>query len=183
MFFPNKRRHADQAVESTKYVMRPWAFVAAIVGLASLVFGVWALVRTGLNTNDLYTPRDQLLGVPYTPAFALGVVGFGVLMLVAAAGHFVGPFLMTILGLAAGVLGAFIVTGTYLRHLNRWMAADDTTGWVLLIVGGLCLAAAAVLPTMTFRRDTVTREHAREVEAPPRHHWWHPTPHGGSPVA
>jgi hypothetical protein len=173
----------DQTVDSRERVFRPWALVAAVIGLGAIALGVWALVKTGLDTKRLFGPRAEVLGLPHTPALALGEIGFGVLMLLAAASRTAGRLLMMILGVAAATFGVLVLTDTYTGHLGRWTAADDSTGWLYVIVGAVAIVAAAVLPTMRSRHSVVTDERAREFErvtpAEPRRQSWQST-HGSA---
>jgi nitrate reductase gamma subunit len=178
--FGTKTRDADETVQTTERVFRPWAMVAGIIGVVAIVFGVWALIKTGLNTDHFFAPEKEVLGLPYTPALALGEIGFGILMLFAASSRMVGPLMMTILGAGAFAFGVLVVTDTYSSRIQAWTAADDATGWVFIILGAVAVVAAAVLPTVAWRRETITRERAQATQPEPREHWWQPTHQGGA---
>ena len=178
--FRTKSRDADESVQTTDRVFRPWAAVAAVVGVAAIVLGAWALIETGLDTENFFGPREEVLGLPHTSALALGEIGFGVLLLVAATSRAFGPLLMTLLGAAAVAFGVLVVTNTYSGRLDNWTAANDTVGWMFIIVGAITIFAAAVLPTMAYHRETITRDRVIEPQTESRRHWWQSSRRGSA---
>jgi hypothetical protein len=148
-------------VDVTEHVIRPWRIVAFVVASGSLALGIWALARTGLDLDHLFRPERRVLGLPHTPALALGEIAFGVVMVLAATSPIVGRLLMIVAGAAVAIGGVLVVTDTFERRIDRWTAANDTSGWLFIVVGALVVLAAAMLPTLASRDRTVTRDDHR----------------------
>src|SRR5262249_41744048 len=74
---------------------------ALVLGVLAVALGLYALIRSGLDTQDLSHPHQRTFGVEHTPLLALCAFGFGVLLVLAAMGRRVGR---VILGLSCAVL-------------------------------------------------------------------------------
>lgn len=135
----------------------PAQLVAFVIGGASLVFGIVALARTGLDLDDVTRPEDSVLGFVHTPLLALAEIGFGVLMLLAALAP-AGRVLMAFLGLVALAFGILIVADAWPARLQDWFGVTDDHGWLFIVVGGISVVAALLLPTV----HTRDRHHVSE---------------------
>ena len=82
-------------------------------GSFPIALGVWALIKTGLNTDHIFTPTEDVLGLPHTPALALAEIGFGIVLLLAAATGAFGTFLIAVLGVASVVFGVIVVSDSW----------------------------------------------------------------------
>ena len=138
--------------------MRPANVIAAVVGILSIALGVWALIKTGLNTDHIFTPTTEVLGLPHTPALALGEIGFGILLLFAAATRTFGTVLIALLGVASLAFGVIVVSDSWSGRVERWTAASHDNGWMFILIG-VVFILAAVLPLFVSKRTT--------PEAPP----------------
>src|SRR5262245_27983560 len=74
---------------------------AVILGVVAIVLGMYALLRSGLDTTDLSQPRQRTFGVETTPLLSLCSIGLGVFLLLGATGARVGR---VILGLSCALL-------------------------------------------------------------------------------
>jgi uncharacterized membrane protein len=184
----------DHDVIVERRVVRPWAIVALVVGIAAIAFGVWGLVRTGLNSDHIFTPTKDVLGVHQTPALALGEIAFGLLLLIAASMPAVGRVLMALLGAASLAFGVVVLADGWSHRIDRWTAANDTTGWMFVVVGAV-IFLSALLPTMRSEREVAAEQPVTAAESgadatdaerradrtPASHergrHWWQPV-HG-----
>jgi hypothetical protein len=178
-------RDVDRDVTESRRVWSPWALFALAVGVASIVLGAWAIGRTGLNTDHWFTPTREVLGVRHTAVLALGEIAFGVLVLAAASGGWLGRIWTAMYGTAAIVFGVLVVAHAWSGRLREWTGLHDRNGWVYL-GGGAVAVFAVTLPTVVAHRtvvhdhDQVVREVPREqsrvddtrVAGGPRRHWW-----------
>jgi hypothetical protein len=146
----------DEAVRPG-HAWSPAQIVAFLIGAASLAFGIVALVRTGLDLGDLTGPEDTVLGFTHTPLLALVEIGFGALMLLAALSPG-GRVLMAFLGAVALAFGILILADAWPGRFQDWFAVDDDNGWLYVVVGGVSLLAALLLPTV----HTRDRRHVTE---------------------
>jgi hypothetical protein len=184
----------DRDVVVTHRVVRMWAIAAVVIGIAAVTFGIWALARTGLNTDHIFTPTKDLLDVHQTPALALGEIGFGILLLIAASMPAIGRGLMALLGAASLASGVIVLADGWSHRIDHWTAANDTTGWLAVVVGGVTLLSALFLPTMRSDREVADRRVVAATDADERatdadrraepsrscprgRHWWQPA-HG-----
>jgi hypothetical protein len=184
----------DPDVVVTHRVVRLWAIAAVVIGIAAVVFGIWGLARTGLNTDHIFTPTRDVLDVHQTPALALGVIGFGVLLLIAASMPAIGRGLMALLGAASLASGVIVLADGWSHRIDHWTAANDTTGWLAVVVGGVTLLSALFLPTIRSDREVADRRAVATTESDERatavdrraepspsglrgRHWWQPV-HG-----
>jgi hypothetical protein len=86
-----------------------------VIGILAIALGVWALIKTGVNTDHIFTPSKEVLGLPHTPALALGEIAFGILLLIASVLGRFGAFLVALLGVVALILafGLTLAVGRY----------------------------------------------------------------------
>jgi hypothetical protein len=139
--------------------------IAAVVGIFAIAVGVWALIKTGLNTDHIFTPSKEVLGVPHTPTLALGEIGFGLLLVFAAASGAFGTFLIAVLGAASLAFGVIVVSDSWSRQVHSWTAANHDSGWVFILVGAV-FVFAAMLPLLV-SRPTVQPQEAAVTEREP----------------
>ena len=165
--FGNKRRSETTTTHRRRRATRPASVIAAVIGILAIVLGVWALIKTGLNTDHIFTPSKEVLGVRLTPAAALGVIGFGILLLFAAATGAFGAFLIAVLGAASLAFGVIVVSDSWEGRVQRWTAANHDGGWMFILVGAVLLLSAT-LPLFVPKRTVETREPvAKEAEPVP----------------
>ena len=125
----------------------PAQIVAFVIGAAALAFGIVALVRTGLDFDDLTGPEDSVLDFVHTPLLAIAEIAFGALMLLAAFSP-AGRVLMAFLGLVALAFGILIVADAWPARMHDWFAVEDRNGWLYIAVGAVSLVSALFLPTV-----------------------------------
>ena len=150
----DKRPDGSTRTRRRRRVVRPANVVAAVVGVLSIALGVWALIKTGLNTDHIFTPTKEVLGLPHTPTLALAEIGFGVLLLIAAATGKFGAFVVAVLGVVSLVFGVIVVSDSWSGRIHRWTAASHDTGWMFILIG-VVLILAAVLPLFLTPKRTV----------------------------
>jgi hypothetical protein len=154
-----QKRRDTVTTRRRRRAKRPANVIAAVVGVCAIALGVWALVKTGINTDHIFTPTKDVLGLPHTPTMALGEIAFGVLLLVAAALGKFGTFLIALAGATSFAFGVIVVSDSWSGRVHRWTAADHDGGWLFIGVGAL-LVLAAVLPLL------VSTRRAQPEEAP-----------------
>ena len=130
-----------------RHAWSPAQIVAFVVGAAALAFGIVALVRTGLDLDDLTRPEASVLGFAHTPLLAIVEIAFGALMLLAALSP-AGRALMAFLGAVALAFGIVIVAETWPARMHDWFGVTDRTGWLFVVVGAVSLVSALFLPTV-----------------------------------
>ena len=113
------------------------------------------MVKTGINTDHIFTPTKDVLGLPHTPTLALGEIAFGVLLLVAAALGRFGTFLIALAGAGSFAFGVIVLSDSWSGRVQRWTAADHDSGWVFVGVGAV-LVLAAVLPGLVLDVPSAT---------------------------
>lgn len=128
-------------------VWSPAQIVASVLGIAAIVFGALALIETGID-GSLKRPHEELWSFHHTPLLALVEIGFGVVLLLAATSATFGRGVMAILGTGAAAFGILIVLDAWPNRLHRWLGVHDRNGWLFVIVGGVVLLSAFVLPTI-----------------------------------
>jgi hypothetical protein len=151
-----RRRNYD-VVDERASVRNPARYVAAVIGIAAILFGAFALAETGLDTDSLRRPHESIWTFHHTPLLAVAEIGFGVVMLVAAFGTYIGRALMLI---ACGALlgfGVIIIGDWWPNRIHSWFGVHERAGWLYAIVGAVGVAAAVFLPVTRHRR-VVERE-------------------------
>jgi hypothetical protein len=137
--------------------MRPANVIAAVVGVSAIALGVWALIKTGINTDHMFTPTKDVLGLPHTPTLALCEIAFGILLLIASALGAFGTFLIALAGAASFTFGVIVLSDSWSGRVHRWTAAGHDSGWLFILVGAV-FVLAAVLPLLVSPRKVTTTE-------------------------
>jgi hypothetical protein len=138
---------------------------AWVIGLASCAFGIWALVETGVDTDQLYRPTETVLGMTQTPAVALVELAFGLLVLFSTLVPVVGRAMFAVLGAAAIAAGVIIVADWWQATTTDFARSDETLGWVYIGVGAVAFLAAMLLPTVQRRTVARTVQPAESTES------------------
>jgi hypothetical protein len=150
--------------------MRPANVIAAVVGILAITVGVWALIKTGLNTDHIYTPSKEVLGLPHTPTLALAEIGFGILLLFAAVTGAFGTFLIAVLGAASLAFGVIVLSDSWSDRVHTWTAANHDSGWMFILIGAV-FVLSATLPLFVSKRTVQTQKAtAKEPEPVPAEH-------------
>jgi hypothetical protein len=149
---PIRRRSAPTAPEERTTFWSAAQPIALVLGLVTCAFAVIALTRTGLDLGHLTHGHATAFGFGQTPLLALAELGFGLLLLVAAAMPLAGRNLMTLLGAAALGLGIVMVGGWWSSRMTQWLNGTDRDGWLCIIVGAFVLVVAFAAPVRTRTR-------------------------------
>jgi len=128
-----------------------------VIGILAIALGVWALIETGFNTDHIFTPSKEVLGLPHTPPLALGEIAFGMLLLIAAVLGRFGAFLVALLGVVAVACGVVVVSDYRSARVDRWTAASHDNGWLAILIG-VALVLSAVLPMFVSARAKRTHQ-------------------------
>ena len=153
MFGDKRRNRTVTTHRRRRRTTRPANVIAAVVGILAVVIGVWALVKTGINTDHIFTPPKKVLGLPHTPTLAIGEIVFGLVLLFAAAAGAFGTFLIAVLGAASLAFGVVVLSDSWSGRVHSWTAANHDTGWIFVVIGAVFLLAA-VLPLFVSERVT-----------------------------
>lgn len=160
-------KHRDETIQMhrRRKVTRPANLIAAIVGILAITLGVWALIKTGLNTDHIFTPTKEVLGLPHTPTLALAEIGFGFLLLFAAATGAFGTLLIAVLGVASLAFGIIVLSDSWSEQVHRWTAADHDNGWLFILIGAV-FVLAATLPLLVSTRTVPTADETATTHEP-----------------
>jgi hypothetical protein len=161
----DKRRNGTVTTRRHHRAPRPANVIAAVVGIFAIALGVWALIKTGLNTDHIFTPSQKVLGLPHTPTLALGEIGFGILLLFAAATGAFGTFLIAVLGAASLAFGVIVLSDSWSGRVHGWTAADHDSGWLFILIG-VVFVLAAVLPALVSSRGVQTQAATATADQP-----------------
>jgi hypothetical protein len=161
----DKRRNETIPTHRRRRAGRPANVIAAIVGILAITLGVWALIKTGLNTDHIFTPTKEVLGLPHTPILALAEIGFGILLLFAAATGAFGTFLIAALGVASLAFGIIVLSDSWSEQVHRWTAADHDSGWLFILIGAV-FVLAATLPLLVSTRTVQTADETATTHEP-----------------
>jgi hypothetical protein len=168
--FRDKRQDGTTTTHRRRRATRPANVIAAVVGILAITLGVWALIETGFNTDHIFTPSKEVLGLPHTPTLALGEIGFGILLLFAATTGAFGTFLIAVLGAASLVFGVIVVSDSWSARVHAWTAANHDNGWMFILIGAV-FVLSAMLPLFVSTRTVQTSEAtATEREPVPAEH-------------
>jgi len=118
--------------------------LSGIVGSILTVFGVVALVRTGID-GTFDRPVVDVVGLAHSSIIGLVELGVGVLILLGAVARdmrALGGFM----GLLLFIFGVVVVAAS--DEILLKLGTERTTGWFLMIMGAAA-AATAALPTTT----------------------------------
>ena len=146
--FGSRTQTVQNTHSSRSTIWSPAQIVAIGVGLASIIFGVLALNRTGLHIDDPTGFHDEFSGFHHTPLLAYIEIVFGALLLLSGVRPVFGRSLMTLLGFAAFGLGLVIVADFWPARMHEWLGAHDRNGWLFLAAGAVLLVSAFVLPIL-----------------------------------
>jgi hypothetical protein len=160
-----KRRSETIPMRRHRRARRPANVIAAIVGILAIALGVWGLIKTGLNTDHIFTPTKDVLGLPHTPTLALAEIGFGILLLFAAATGAFGTFLIAVLGVASLAFGIIVLSDSWSDQVHRWTAADHDSGWLFILIGAV-FVLAATLPLLVSTRTVQTAAETATTHEP-----------------
>jgi len=146
---------AEDRVEERDSVFDPHRFIALIAGLGFLMLGALVLLDTGFSDFPSL-PVTSVAGFTQTPLLGVIDVGVGLLLLVGAADFTRGVSIFTGgLMLVAGVLAAADT-----ERLPVSVRSNSSYGWLLVIVGGVVLLAALVLPVAGSHRRVIRSDRA-----------------------
>jgi hypothetical protein len=144
----------------------PWSpaqLLALGIGLFFALLGGVALARTGFNLNDVHDPH-RVVGWGdwhHTPLLGAIELGFGVLMLLAAAVPGAGRAIMGFLSAVAVGFGIFIVADGMPARLHAWLGVHHANGWLYVVTGAIGLVGAMFSPVVWRRSRTVTQGQRR----------------------
>jgi hypothetical protein len=150
----------DAPVTTTKRtpLWSPAQLIGLAVGIASVVFGAFAISKTGLDLDHVARPHDSLWGFHHTPFLALVEIGFGTAVVLASLRVVAGRALMSLLGAAALGLGVVVVADFWHHRLHDWLGVHDRNGWLFAAAGVVLLLASLLLPVFGGGTHTVIRE-------------------------
>ena len=136
----------------------PAQIVSLVVGVAAVVFGVFALAKTGIHGDALRSPHRALWSFDHTPLLAIVEIGFGVVLILASVSAAGSRAFMALVGVLAVSFGVLIVADAWPVRMHRWFGVHDRNGWLFVIVGGVVVVAGLVLPTFSRPETRVVRE-------------------------
>jgi lysylphosphatidylglycerol synthetase-like protein (DUF2156 family) len=151
------RDKSETTVETVKQKWDIGSLLAVASGVALIVIGAVALVRTGVDSS-WYRPVEQVAGIDHTAL--LGAIEVGVGALLVLAGLAGARTFAALIALVAGVGAALVAIEPSL--VDRELALER--GWAIaLAVGGILLA---LLLVMARGRNVERRvEHRRPITA------------------
>jgi vacuolar-type H+-ATPase subunit I/STV1 len=157
-----RRTETDQteSVVDTKRG-RQWSpaqFVSLVVGVAAVVFGIFALAKTGIHGDALRSPHRELWSFDHTPLLAVVEIGFGVVLILASVSAAGSRAFMALVGALAVAFGVLIVADAWPVRMHRWFGVHDRNGWLFVIVGGIVVITGLILPTFSRPETRVVRE-------------------------
>ena len=133
-------------------IWSPAQVVAVVVGIAAIVFGAFAIAKTGLDFDHLKTPHESFQGFHHTPLLALSEIVLGAVLVLAGLRPIAGRALMTLVGAATLGFGIVIVLDFWPHTLHDWFGVHDRNGWLYIIAGAVVLGATLFLPVVASRR-------------------------------
>jgi hypothetical protein len=110
--------------------------LAVAAGIALVVFGVLALVRTGVNST-WYEPVEQVLGMDHTPLLGAVEIGAGVLLVLAglAGARMLAALVAAAIGVAATIVAIEPdVANPEFAIERNWAIALAVGGFVLAFI-------------------------------------------------
>ena len=157
--FGSRTRTIDEPVTTRSTpVWSPAQLVAVLFGVASIVFGVLALTKTGLDLGHLKHPHDVFAGFHTTPLLGLAEIVFGALLVLSGLRPVAGRSLMTLLGASALALGVIVIFDVWSHTLHEWLGVHDRNGYLFAAVGGVILISALLMPVAGGHTREVVRE-------------------------
>ena len=127
------------------FLVTPAQVVSAIGGVVLVVFGVFAIVRAGLD-SPLSAPQVEVLGLTHTAAIGLVELAVGAVLILCALSP-AARGLSALVGIALLVMGIVLLAGS--DQLLADLHTESQLGWLGVIVGGAVLLAALVVPRRT----------------------------------
>jgi len=138
--------HRDDRVEEVEVVrMRSFSFgqlLTILVGAALVVYGVVALITTGLDT-PLNQPVEDVMGYAHTPWLGILEVASGALLILFSLRPG-GRWLVALVGLALIVGG--IMIAAELDWTVDELGAESGYAWIPIVAGGVAVLAALLTP-------------------------------------
>jgi hypothetical protein len=145
----------DRAV--TAHHWSPAQIVAVIIGAGFVILGIAALARTGVPTEHITSPHEEVLGFRHSPLLGLIEIGFGALLVVAGVIPGAARSLMALLGVISAAFGVVLLVDIAPDRLHRWLGVGDPYGWMVLVVGVVLLVAAFFSPDVASNRRSRER--------------------------
>jgi hypothetical protein len=124
------------------FFVTPAQIISAIGGLVLIAFGVFAVVRAGLD-SPLSDPQVQVLGLQHTAAIGLVELAVGAVLVLCALSPATRA-LSALIGIALVVAGIVLLAGS--DQLLADLHTESALGWLGVIVGGVVLLSALVVP-------------------------------------
>jgi hypothetical protein len=152
---PPPEDRVDAAAREDVVVERafsPGQILILLAGVATLVVGIVAVVRTGLD-DTLSQPVEAVLGWDHTALLGLFEMGAGILLILAGLRP-AGRWLAAIVG-AAMIIGGAVILGE-LDWATEELAAERDFGWAPIIVGAVAILGALVPTRVRRARRTTT---------------------------
>jgi hypothetical protein len=137
----------ERPVRRRGFRTTPSQVVSAVVGAVLVAFGIFAVVRAGLD-SPLDDPRVDVLGLSHTALIGLIEIGIGAVLILCAFGYGT-RVLSGLLGVALLAAGLVLLAepGDLLADLNT----DSELGWLGVITGGVLVLAALLAPRTAAR--------------------------------
>jgi len=129
----------------SSFLVTPAQILSAIGGLVLIAFGVFAVVRAGLS-SPLSDPQVQVLGLQHTAAIGLVELAVGAVLVLCALSPATRA-LSALIGIALVVAGIVLLAGS--DQLLADLHTEAALGWLGVIVGGVVLLSALVVPRRT----------------------------------
>ena len=142
-------------VEDRAVAAHPWnpaQIVAILVGAGFVILGIAALARTGIPTEHIHDPQEEVLGFRHSPLLGIIEIGFGALLIMAGVVAGALRSLIAFLGVVSAVFGVLLLVDVAPERLHRWLGVGDPYGWMALIVGVVLLLAAFFSPDVASGR-------------------------------
>jgi hypothetical protein len=151
----DKRVRDEEFVDRRTVDRAPWSpaqVVALAVGIVFILFGAIALGRGTFETSEDFLHREfAVADFHHTTLLGAIELGFGLLMLIAAAVPGAARGLMTALAVLAFAFGLVILIEPP-DELHQYLGVHDRNGWLYVLTGAVSIIAAMASP-MFFRRD------------------------------
>ena len=146
---PNQR---TTAVARTRH-FSPGQILTGVAGAILVIFGVIALVRTGVD-GSLNTPPTNILGLAHSAYVGFAELALGLLLLLGSAD-------VAYRGVA-GAVGALMVIGGIIvaagtNKMLLQIGTERATGWFFVVMGAVSILGA-MLPTLYSSERAVTTD-------------------------
>jgi len=127
-------------------VWSPAQIIGLIAGIGFIVLGVVSVIRTGFNTDHIYTPHDVVWHFPHSPLLAVIEIGFGALLVLASIVPGGARGLLAFLGAVSLAFGIVVLVEQTPNRLNDWLGVTHRSGLLYTIVGAVVLLSALLSP-------------------------------------